>query len=71
MYLFGDKITIPQGFDAFYVTTALVVLFIAIDFSLFLYFLLSKHFCEERTKPINFDERKMKQAYPSPVSLDS
>jgi len=71
LYLFGDKIANPQEFDAFYVMIALVVLFAAVDFSLYLFFLLSQHFCEERTKPINFDERKMKQAYPSPVSLDS
>jgi len=83
LYLFGDKIADPQRFSAFYVMIALVVLFAAIDFSLYLFFLLSRHFCEERTTPVESDEREMKQVGsaaepppkpkkdPSPVSWEN
>lgn len=59
LYLFGDKIANPEEFDAFYVMIALVVLFAAVDFSLYLFFLLSRSFCEDRTTPTE-SEREMK-----------
>ena len=58
LYLFGDKVANPQDFDAFWVMIGVVVLFAIVDFSLYVYFLLSRYFCEDKTKP---EEIEMKQ----------
>lgn len=60
LYLFGDKIANPEEFDAFWVMIALVVAFAVVDLSLYIFFLLSRSFCEDRTKPTE-GEREMKQ----------
>ena len=60
LYLFGDKIANPEDFDAFWVMIALVVAFATVDLSLYIFFLISRSFCEDRTKPTEGDV-EMKQ----------
>ena len=52
LYLFGDKIIDPEDFDpflAFWLMIALVVAFGVVDFSLYVFGLISRFACEDRT----------------------
>lgn len=64
LYLFGDKIIDSENYDSFlpfWIMIALVVAFGVVDFTLYVFFLISRYACEERTKPTESDNIEMKQ----------
>ena len=64
LYLFGDKIIDPEDFDpflAFWLMIALVVAFGIVDFSLYIFFLISRYACEDRTIAMESENIEMKQ----------
>lgn len=65
LYLFGDKIIVdPENFDdpfaPFWVMIGLVVAYGVVEFSLYVFFLISRYACEDNTKPTE-SEIEMKQ----------